>query len=55
MMAGTMVYPWWYLALDAAANALTLPISLISAGVIYARLKQIKEGGETGDLLKVFE
>jgi len=52
---GQISFPWWYSLFNAAVNALSMPLSLIPPAIVYARLKQIKEGGETGDLLKVFE
>ncbi|MDF1767958.1 hypothetical protein [Maricaulis sp.] len=47
--------PWWLNILASAVQAFTLPIGLIASGLVYARLREIKEGGSTGDLLKVFE
>lgn len=47
--------PWWMNILASAVQAFLLPISLIASGLVYARLREIKEGGSTGDLLKVFE
>jgi len=45
--------------LSALINSLSyvfvVPIGGISVVIAYTRLKEIKEGGETGDLLKVFE
>ncbi len=48
-------FPWWYGVINAAISAATTPITLISVAMIYARLKEIKEGGSAGDLLKIFE
>jgi len=39
----------------ALSYALMIPIGGISVVISYARLKEIKEGGEASDLLKVFE
>ncbi len=47
--------PWWLNVLSAAVQAFILPIGLIASGLVYARLREIKEGGSTGDLLRVFE
>lgn len=47
--------PWWLNILSAAVNAFVLPIGLIASGLVYARLREIKEGGSTDDLLRVFE
>ncbi|MEE2525672.1 hypothetical protein V0U79_04780 [Hyphobacterium sp. HN65] len=55
MAAQPFAYPWWYGVVNAVISAATTPISLISVAMIYARLKEIKEGGQVGDLLKVFE
>ncbi len=41
--------------LDAVVNAAVYPIALIAGGMVFVRLREIKEGGETSDLLKVFE
>ena len=45
----------WMNILSSALQAVVLPIGLIASGLVYARLREIKEGGSTGDLLKVFE
>lgn len=55
MATQPFAYPWWYGVVNAVISAATTPISLISVAMIYARLKEIKEGGQVGDLLKVFE
>ncbi|WP_291842059.1 hypothetical protein [Maricaulis sp.] len=47
--------PWWLNILASAVQAFILPISLIASGLVYARLREIKEGGSTGDLMRVFE
>ena len=47
--------PWWLNVLASAVQAVTLPLTLIASGLVYARLREIKEGGSTGDLLRVFE
>lgn len=44
-----------YTLLDAVANSIATPIGMIAAGLVFARLKEIKEGGSTDELLKVFE
>ncbi|WP_394693667.1 hypothetical protein [Hyphobacterium sp.] len=51
----TPSYPIWYSVVNAAVSSLAAPLSLIASGVVYARLKEIKEGGQAADLLKVFE
>lgn len=53
---GDMVrLPWWYSFFNAGVSALTVPISMIPPAVVYARLKEIKEGGQADDLMRVFE
>ena len=55
---GTLTSPVYILTaivLDAIINAVVLPIGMISAGLSFARLREIKEGGASEDLLKVFE
>ena len=52
---GQMTFPWWYSFLNASVNALSTPLSLIPPVIVYARLKEIKEGGQADDLLQVFE
>ena len=47
--------PWWLNIVGSAINAFILPIGLIASGLVYARLREIKEGGSTGDLMRVFE
>ncbi|OLF71005.1 hypothetical protein AWH62_13135 [Maricaulis sp. W15] len=47
--------PWWLNLVASAVQAVTLPITLIASGLVYARLREIKEGGSTSDLLRVFE
>ncbi len=47
--------PWWLTIVSAAFQAAVLPIGLIASGLVYARLREIKEGGLTTDLMKVFE
>lgn len=44
-----------YTVLDAIANAIVTPIGMIAAGLVYARLKEIKDGGSSEALLKIFE
>lgn len=51
----TPAYPIWFSVVNAAVSSLAAPLSLIASGVVYVRLKEIKEGGQAGDLLKVFE
>lgn len=53
--SGQFSLPWWYSLINAGVNAISLPISLIPPAVVYARLREIKEGGETDVLRKVFE
>ena len=55
LQGNTASYPIWFSVLNAAISSLAAPLSLIASGVVYARLKEIKEGGQAGDLLKVFE
>ncbi len=55
---GTLTSPAYILTaivLDAVINAVVLPIGMIAAGLSFARLREIKEGGASEDLLKVFE
>ncbi len=48
-------YSWVLLLTDAVITAVTYPISMIAAGLTFVRLREIKEGGGTDDLLKIFE
>lgn len=41
--------------IDAVLNSAVTPIGMIATGLVFARLKEIKEGGSTQELLKVFE
>lgn len=41
--------------IDAGVNSVVTPIGMIAAGLVFARLKEVKEGGSTQELLKVFE
>ena len=41
--------------IDAVLNSAVTPIGMIAAGLVFARLKAVKEGGSTNELLKVFE
>lgn len=41
--------------LEAIVQGLTLPISMIGTGLVFARLREIKEGGAAEDLVRIFE
>ena len=47
--------PLWATVAGSAVEAAIYPFSMIATGLAYARLREIKEGGSTQDLLKVFE
>ena len=54
---GTLTSPAYVLTailLDAIVNAIVLPIGMIAAGLSFARLREIKEGGADDELLRVF-
>ncbi|MFS2316698.1 hypothetical protein RMQ97_02060 [Maricaulis sp. D1M11] len=41
--------------IEALINGITLPLSMISTALIFVRLREIKEGGDAEDLVRVFE
>lgn len=46
---------WWVSVLDAALQALVLPLSMIATAQVFVRLRNIKFGGAEEDLLRIFE
>lgn len=40
---------------EALRNGISLPLSMISTALIFVRLREIKEGGDAQDLVRVFE
>ena len=41
--------------MEAVLQGITLPLSMIAAGLVFVRLREIKEGGVAEDLVRIFE
>lgn len=54
-VSGGTVNNWIGAVIEAVVQGLTLPISMIGTGLVFARLREIKEGGAAEDLVRVFE